>query len=133
MIKKILSISLIVALLQIAGVVSVFAGSKAEDAARIAKVRQDISRLGTGTEAQIKLKLKDKTELEGYIENAGQDAFTVKNQATGESKTVQYEDVKKAKGNNLSKGTKIAIGVGIGAGVAVALLAILLVRLGNER
>jgi Tfp pilus assembly major pilin PilA len=131
MFKKILSISLVIVLLQIAGVVSALAGPKVDDTARVAKVRQEISRLGTGPEARIKLKLKDKTELAGYVEEAGQETLTVKNKATGESTTVQYADVQKAKGNNLSKGATIAIGAA--AGVGAALLILLMIYASNER
>jgi hypothetical protein len=129
MFKKLCSVVISALLLQ-AAAVPALAGTKAEkEAKRAEKVRTQLAKLGTGTDARVKLELRDKTKLEGYVSEAGADSFAVTD-AAGKTTAVQYGDVKKARGNNLSTGAKIAIGIGIGVGVT--LLVLYLVYLSNE-
>jgi hypothetical protein len=121
MIKKICATVLSVLLLQ-AAAIPAFAATKAEkDAKRAEKVRTELAKLGTGKDARVKLKLHDKTKLEGYISEAGDSSFVVTDK-TGNSTTVPYPQVKTAQGNNLSTGAKIAIGIGIGVGLTILVL-----------
>lgn len=121
MLKKICSAVLATLLLQ-AAAVPAFAKTNAEkDARRAEKVRTQLSKLGTGTDAQVRLELRDKTKLEGYLSEADSDTFTVTDRE-GKTTTVPYQDVKKAHGNNLSTGAKIAIGAGIAAAVVLIVL-----------
>jgi len=114
MLKRIVSLVLVGLLLNVAGVSSAYAGSKEEKEIRFAaKVKEGISKLGTGTDARIELKLRDKTKLKGYISEAGEDSFAVVDEKTGAASTVAYSQVKQVKGNNLSTAAKIAIGVGV--------------------
>ena len=123
MLKKICSVVLAALLLQSAAVPA-FAKSDAEKAARRAeKVRTQLAKLGAGKEARVRLELRDKTRLEGYIGEAGPEGFVVVNKA-GVATTVAYPQVAKAKGHNLSTGAKVAIGVGIGAGVTLLIFLI---------
>src|SRR5215211_3824876 len=118
MFKKVCSVILSALLLQ-AAAVPVFAATSAEkEAKRAEKVRTQLARLGTGADARIKLELRDKTRLEGYISEASAESFVVTDSA-GKATTVAYPQVKKAKGNNLSTGAKIGIGIGIGVGVTL--------------
>ncbi len=124
MFKKILSFALIVLLLNI-GISSAYAvGSKEEKEARFAeKVKAGIAKLGTGTEARIEVKLKNKTKLKGYISEAGADSFTVVDEKSGAATQVAYPQVKQVKGNNLSEGVKIAIALGaLAAALIVAVI-----------
>lgn len=121
MLKKYLSLVLVALLVHVASAAPAFAKSKAEKEARFAeKVRVNILKLGVGPEALVRVKLRDKTQLEGYISEAGTDSFVVVNAKTGRATTVAYPQVKTAQGHNLSTGAKIAIGVAI-----VAVLVIL--------
>ncbi len=114
MFRKVLSLALIGFLLMVAGLRPAYAGSKEEKATRFAeKVKEGISKLGTGAEARIEVKLRDKTKLKGYVSEAGQDSFVVVDEKTGASSTVTYAQVKQVKGNNLSTAAEIAIGVGV--------------------
>ena len=88
------------------------------------------ARLGTGKDALVRVELRDKTRLEGYISEAGADAFAVTG-ADGKTTTVAYPQVRRAQGNNLSTGAKIAIGIGIG--VAVTLVVLYAIYAANER
>jgi hypothetical protein len=129
MLKKICSAVLTALLLQ-AAAVPALAGTGAErEARRAEKVRTQLARLGTGPDARIRLELRDKTKLEGYISGASPEGFVVVNKA-GVATTVAYPQVRKARGNNLSTGGKIAIGIGIGAGIT--LLIVLLIAASDD-
>ncbi|MDQ3061651.1 MAG: hypothetical protein M3R14_02160 [Acidobacteriota bacterium] len=123
MIKKFVSILLAVLLLN-AGMGTVYAKTNTEKEARYAeKVKQAIAKLGTGEMVLVKIKLRDKTKLEGFVSAIGDDSFVVTDIKTGVATTVAYPQVKKVKGNNLSTGAKIAIGVGIAVAILVVIIA----------
>lgn len=127
MFKKIMSSVVCFILLQtVISIPNSAAGyAKKTDAERIEKVKAGVSALGTGTDAKVKLKLRDKRKLTGYISRVGNDSFSVV-EKSGTETTIAYSEVMQVKGNNLSKGTKILIGVGIAAaavGIIIAVLA----------
>lgn len=97
---------------------SALAGGSPEKEARFAqKVQTEIAKLGTGPNARVDLKLRDKTKLKGYISEVGAESFVVIDDKTGSATTITYPQVKQVRGNNLATGWKIAIGVGILIGV----------------
>jgi len=125
--KKYLSLALVVLLLHAVSAAPAFAKSKAEKETRFAeKVKVNILKLGVGPEALVRVKLRDKTKLEGYISEAGADSFVVVDAKSGGATTIAYPQVKTVRGNNLSTGAKIAIGVGIV--IAVAIILVLVAR-----
>jgi hypothetical protein len=95
------------------------ANSPEQEARLIQKVKTAITKLGTGRDARVELKLHDKTKLKGYISEIGDQSFAVVDTKTGSATTVTYAQVKQVKGNNLSTGAAIAIGIGIGVGILV--------------
>ena len=114
MFKKVLSLALVGFLFSVAGLRPAYANSKEEKATRFAeKVKAGISKLGTGADARIEVKLRDKTKVKGYVSEAGEDSFVVVDEKTGATSTVTYAQVKQVKGNNLSTAAEIAIGIGI--------------------
>ena len=114
MFKKLLSLVLAGFLLSVAGVRPAHADSKKEKETRFAeKVKAGIIKLGTGTDARIEVKLRDNTKLKGYIVEAGDESFVIADEKTGTTSRVTYSQVKRVKGNNLSKAVEIAIGVGV--------------------
>ena len=121
MLKKICSVALAALLLQAAAAPALAKSAGEKESKRAEKVRTQLAKLGTGSDARVKLELRDKTRLEGYISEASPEGFVVVNKA-GVATTVPYPQVKKAQGNNLSTGAKIAIGVGIGAGITILIL-----------
>ena len=123
MLKKLLALSLVAFLLNMAGMTSVYASSKEEKQARFAeKVKLNVLKLGTGESARVKVKLRDKTKLEGYITSADDEGFTVNDSKTGTATRVVYPQVKSVKGNNLSTGVKVAIGAGAAAVIIFLIL-----------
>lgn len=117
MLNKYLSFVLISLLVSVP---SVFAKSKSEKEAE--KIKTAIQQLGTGPDARVRLKLRDKTKVAGYIQEAGAEAFVVVDAKTGTTTTVSYPNVTQVKGNNLSTGAKVAIVLGITAAVLAILL-----------
>ena len=121
MLKKICSLALSALLLQ-AAAVPALAGTKAEkEAKRAEKVRTQLAKLGTGKDALVRVELRDRTKLEGYISEAGAESFVVTDRA-GKATTVAYPQVGKVKGNNLSTGAKVAIGIGVAAAIVLLIL-----------
>jgi hypothetical protein len=122
MLKKCLSLLLTGLLIQIAGPALFAKSSQEKEAQRIEKVRAAILSLGIGPNARIKLKLKDKTKLEGSVKEAGDDHFVVTEARTGTDTPVTYPQVQTVQGQNLNKGVKIAIAAGVVAGVVILVL-----------
>ncbi|HEX8336333.1 MAG TPA: hypothetical protein VF621_06355, partial [Pyrinomonadaceae bacterium] len=129
MLKKICSVALVALLLQAAAAPALARSAAEKESKRAETVRTKLAKLGTGRDARVKLELRDKARVEGYIGEAGPESFVVINRA-GVATTVAYPQVAKAKGHNLSTGAKIAIGIGIGAGVT--LLIILLIAASDD-
>ena len=122
MLKKSLSLALVGLLINMVSVSPVYAGSKEEKEARFAeKVKKGVLKLGTGTDARVEVKLRDKTKLKGYISEAGEDSFTVVDAKLGVAKTVAYPQVKQVKGNNLSSGKRVALVVGLAIATLIVL------------
>jgi hypothetical protein len=121
MLKKVCSVVLSALLMQ-AAAAPALAGTKAEEEARRAeKVRTQLAKIGTGKDALVKLELRDKTKVVGFVSEVGANTFAVTD-ASGKSTTVAYPQVKKVRGHNLSTGAKIAIGAGIAAAIILLIL-----------
>jgi uncharacterized protein with PIN domain len=121
MLKKICSVVLAALLLQ-AAAAPAFAKTNAEkEAKRVEKVRAQLAKIGTGKDALVRVELRDKTRLEGYISEVGAESFVVTDKA-GVATTVAYPQVGKARGHNLSTGAKIGIGIGIGAAIVLLII-----------
>ena len=129
MLKKICSVALAALLLQAAAATALAKSAAEKESKRVETVRAKLGKLGTGSDARVKLELRDKTRLEGFVSEAGPESLVVVNKA-GVATTVTYPQVVKARGHNLSTGAKIAIGIGIGAGVT--LLIILLIAASDD-
>ncbi len=123
MFKKILSLALVILVINLAFGVTAFAGTKADKEAKFAaKVRNELAKLGTGTDARVEVKLRDKTKLKGYISQINENSFVVVADNTNTPTEVLYPQTKQVKGNNLSTGAKIAIGIGIGVAIFFVVL-----------
>lgn len=118
MFQRLMSVVLTASLLQIAYTPPVSANTMSDKEIRLAeKVRAGIAKLGTGTEAKVEVKLRDKRKLKGYVSEAGDEHFTVIDAETGAATQIAYPQVKTAKGNNLSSKAKIAIGAAVVAAI----------------
>ncbi|MBP9108938.1 MAG: hypothetical protein KBF83_05220 [Pyrinomonadaceae bacterium] len=108
MLKKLMSVALVTAICASSMLVSAAVPSN-DDEKQAEKTRVEIRKLGTGPDAQVELELRDKTKVKGYVSEANENDFVVVDPNTKTSTTVAYPQVRKAKGNNLSGGVKIAL------------------------
>ena len=90
----------------------------------VEKVKAGITKLGTGPNARIEVKLRDKTKLRGYVSELSDGHFVVVDEKTGAATQVAYPQVKQVRGNNLSTGAKIAIGIGIAVFIIIGVVQI---------
>lgn len=98
------------------------ADSNSEKEARfVEKVKAGVAKLGVGPDARVKVKLKDKTTLAGYVSGVDDEGFNVTDLKTGHTTTVAYPNVAQVQGNNLSTRTKIIIAAAIVTGVIITL------------
>ena len=88
------------------------------------KARMEIQKRGVGEKSRVRIRLRDRTEVKGYISQIEETSFQVTDNKTGRVSTITYDSVDRVKGGGLSRGSKIAIGVGVGAAVAVTVFAL---------
>jgi hypothetical protein len=87
-------------------------------------VKTAVSKPGTGENKRVKVIMLNGTELKGYISQSGEDSFELTNSKTKQSMSIFYKDVRKVRGNGLSKTAMISLGV-VGAVAAVVLYVVL--------
>lgn len=96
--KRLLTITLVVSLLNVLCLAPVAAASREIKEAKRAKlVKSQITRIGTGPKARIAIRLRDKTELQGYVSEAADDHFVITDEKTNTATTVNYAQVEKIK------------------------------------
>lgn len=93
----------------------------AKEARHTEKIKAGIAKLGLGTDARVKLKLKDNSKLSGYISAIGDETFVITDVKTETPITVAYPNVAQVQGNNLSTRTKIIIGVSVVVAIIIVL------------
>ena len=99
-------------------------------AALLEKVKIKIAKLGVGAKAKATIRLKDGSKTKGYIAQAGEDNFVIRDRKTDAPTTVRYADVAKVEENRgHSTARNIAIGVGIGVGALLLAIAISIAHL----
>lgn len=94
------------------------------------KVKVKIAKLGLGAKAKATIRLKDGTKTKGYITEAGDETFVIRDRKTDAPTTIRYENVAKVEENRgHSTARNIAIGVGIGVGALLLAIAISIAHL----
>ena len=107
----------------------VAAQQKNSEGMTLDKVKAKVAKLGTGEKAKATVILKNGTKIKGYIGQAGNDDFVLRDRKTDAPTTISYSDVSKVESNKgHSTARNLGIGIGIGAG---AFLAILLVAIAS--
>ncbi|MCA1816605.1 MAG: hypothetical protein LC746_09405 [Acidobacteria bacterium] len=126
MIERTLAIALACSLLVSAAAPLASAQTTKQDAKRAARWRELLSSYGTGKDSVVAVRLRDKSELKGYLSEKDDESFVVTNAETGASARVLYAQVEKVEITSdvlkgaLRRGTRpktlaknIAIGVGV--------------------
>ncbi len=130
MFRTLLSLVLVGLLVHGVNAVPVLAAQGNNDTQAIEKVRLKVTKIGTGAKARATVRMKNGTKIKGFISEARQDDFTVRNRDTGEPTTVAYRDVIKVEDNRgHSTMRNVLIGVGIGAGALLATILIIFATL----
>lgn len=126
MLKKCLSLLLTGLLIVTTSARPVLAHTQAsKQTPSVADVKIKIIRLGIGERARATVRLKDGTKVKGYIAQAGENDFTIRDRKTDVPTIVSYGDVVKIERNKgHSTARAIAIGAGVAAGAFLALLGI---------
>ena len=94
-----------------------------QDVSQATMVKAEVHRRGVGEKSRVKVRLRNKTEVRGYISKIEDESFDVTERKTGQVKTIRYADVEKVQGAGLSTGAKI----GLIAGLGVAVVALVIV------
>jgi len=102
--------------------VAVPQATQTQEASQAAKVKTEVQKRGTGEKSRIKVRLRNKAEVKGYISKIEDASFDVTDKKTGRATTIPYVGVEKIRGSGLSKGAKI----GIIAGAAVVTVAVVI-------
>jgi len=83
------------------------------------KVRIEVQKRGVGERSRVKVMLKDKTEVKGYVSQIGPDSFEVSDKKSGRVTTLAYQEVDRMQKQGLSTGAKVAIGAAVVGGVMI--------------
>ena len=123
MLKRILSLTLVAGLMNVAGVASLRAAPQDDkEAAVVARMRSHILRLGVGPKTNVELKLNDGTRHKGYIIEAHDDYFMVVDRKTNVINTINYRDIKQIRGKNDLTAARIGLDVVKGAAVVAGVV-----------
>lgn len=125
--NKILSLMLAMLLLQMVCFVpaTIARPQTDKDAQRIARIKENVARRGTGERARVRVTLLDGRKISGYISEVRENAFVLIDQQTNASTTLAYTDVSQVKGRGLSVLAKVGIVAAVAAtiGIVVAIVA----------
>jgi len=83
-----------------------------------------VQRRGIGEKSRVRVRLRDRTEVKGYISKVDEDSFEVTDKKSGKMTSIGYGDVVEVHRQGMSKEAKILIVIGIAAawiGIATAL------------
>lgn len=87
------------------------------------QVKAKVAKLGVGAKAKATIRLKDGSKRKGYIAQAEEDDFVIRDRKTDAPTTIRYSDVAKVE-ENQGHSTARNIGIGVGIGVGALLTAI---------
>ncbi|MCA1556459.1 MAG: hypothetical protein LC747_07190 [Acidobacteria bacterium] len=131
--RKYLTFALVALLLQTFVGIPAAAAAKtqAESEAQLMEgVKVKVARLGVGDKARVTVKFKDGTRLKGYISQAKDSEFIVRDRKTDAPTVVLYRDVARVESNRgHSTARNVAIGAAVGVGAFLTLIAVTIATL----
>ena len=119
--KRTLTIGCLATLIAVCSFVPAAQAQQQSD--QTAKVKAEVVDRLNKKEEHVKVRLRNGTEVKGYITQTSDNGFTLSNEKTKTGTEIAYADVQHVEGRGMSKTKKIAIGVGIGAAVFAAMIA----------
>lgn len=98
--------------------------------ANVERIKIKVAKLGVGDKAKATVYLREGGKKKGYIAQAGDDEFVLRDRKTDAPTTIRYEDVTRIDSNRgHSTARNIAIGVTVGVGAVLTVLALLIAGL----
>ena len=127
MLKTHVSLLVAVVLLFSAVPQSAVARQSSSQAPTVEAVKSKIARMGVGAKAKATIRLKNGTKVKGYVAQAGENDFVMRDRKTDAPTTILYADVLKVEDNKgHSTARNIGIGVAVGVGAVLAIIGILI-------
>jgi hypothetical protein len=126
------NLSLLVAAMLLLATVSqpAVASQSGSQAPTVEAVKSKIARLGVGAKAKATIKLKNGTKVKGYVAQADEEDFVIRDRKTDAPTTIRYAEVLKVEDNKgHSTARNIAIGVAVGVGAVLAIIGITIAHL----
>ena len=116
---------LLSALLLLAPAAQTFgAGQKADkQAPTIDQIKIQVAKLGVGEKARATITTKDGAKIKGYVSQAGDDDFVMRDRKTSSPTTIRYADVAKVERNHGHSVARIVL-IAVGAGTAIVLASV---------
>lgn len=100
------------------------------EAMTLERIKAKVAKLGVGEKSKATVFLKNGTKIKGYIAQAGDDDFVLRDRKTDAPTTIRYVDVAKVDSNRgHSTARNIGIGVGMGVGAFLGILLITIAHL----
>src|ERR1700694_4536195 len=91
---------LLSALLLLAPATQTFAaGQKAAKQTPVEKIKIQVAKVGVGEKARATITTKDGANIKGYVSQAGEDDFVMRDRRTSSPTTIRYTDVVKVERN----------------------------------
>jgi hypothetical protein len=124
MLNKLLSLAL--AGLLISTVMPLRTSAQSEsDARQVEKVKAQITKVGTGKQARVKIKLKDNQTLKGYIGEIAEDHLTLVDARLGTISPIPYSKIEQVKRINPSPFLPLALGAATVGGLMIVVAVVL--------
>ncbi len=103
-----------------------------KQASNVEKIKIQVAKLGVGEKARATITTKDGAKIKGYVYNAGDEDFVMRDRKTASPTTIRYADVQRVDG---SRGHSVARNVLIiaGIGTAIVLASVYFAIARNER
>ena len=97
----------------------------ARDPQQAEKVKAKVTKLGTGKQARVEVKLKDNIRLKGYIGEIAEKRFTLVDPKHGTVTPIPYEQVQQIKNTNHSGLYALGLGAAVIVGVTLFVAVVL--------
>ena len=110
--------------------IAVTQATQTKEASQVARVKAEVQKRGIGEKSRVRVRLRNKAEVKGYISKIEDASFDVSDKNTGQATTILYADVENVRGAGLSKGAKIGLIVGAAIVIVAAVIAIGVCRAG---
>lgn len=88
-----------------------------------AKVKIAVQKRGIGEQSRVKVRLRSKAEVKGYISKIEDGSFDVTDKSSGQAATISYASVERVQRDGLTTGAKIGIIVVVGVATAAVVFA----------